>query len=394
MKKRWLLGGFAVLAIGAAGVAWQAGMLKPPAGMFGSEKPKKAEVALQFVADELVRPVSSTMPEVIEFSGPLVAPSTAILRAKARGRLVDLNATEGQRLSAGQSVGHIDIADQASRLAERGAAVESARAALAQAERSKASNERLAAQNFISPIALESSRSAADTAQAQLAQAQALLETTRIAMRDARLIAPIAGIVAKRHALPGEQINPEQAVLTIVDLVKLELAGNVATHLVSRLSAGLPVEISVEGTTTPVAGRIARIAPAAEPGTRSIGVTVELNNPKEIFRAGQYAVARVVLADETRRLSLPQVAIGSHGGQAQVWVIENGVLGQRAVTLGRSDPRAGRVEILQGVNAGAVVLAARYNDLKEGRKASVVAARPASVAASSLPVSASAPRSE
>ncbi len=48
----------------------------------------------------------------------------------------------------------------------------------------------------------------------------------------------------------------------------------------------------------PVAGRLARIAPAAEPGTRSIGVTVALANPEETLRAGQYALARVVLPDE------------------------------------------------------------------------------------------------
>lgn len=394
MKTRWLIGGIAVLTLGMAGGAWQAGLLKMPAGMFGGEKPKKAEVALQFVAAELVRPVSATMPELIEFSGPLIAPSTAILRGKARGRLIELNAAEGQRLSAGQAVGRIDIADQASRLAERNAAVEAARAALAQVERSKASNERLAAQNFISPIALESSRSAVETAAANLAQARALLESTKIALRDALLVAPIGGIVARRHALPGENISPEQPVLTIVDLARLELAGNVGTHLVSRLSAGLPVQVSVEGTTIPVTGRIARIAPAAEPGTRSIGVTVEMTNPKELFRAGQYAVARVVLADDTQRLTLPQVAVGNNGGQAYVWVIDNGALGQRAITLGRSDPRASRVEILQGLDPNAVVLAARYNDLKEGRKALVVGTRPASVAASSMPISASAPRSE
>lgn len=395
MRTRWLMAGVAVLALGIAGGAWKAGLVQLPAGWSGGAKPKKDEVALQFVADEVVRPVTATMPEVIEFSGPLVAPSTAVLRAKARGRLIDLTAAEGQRLVVGQSVGRIDIADQASRLAERSAAVEVARAALAQAERTKTSNERLAAQNFISPIALDSSRAAADSAAANLAQAQALLDSTRVALRDAALVAPIRGIVAKRHVLPGELVTPEQSVLTIVDLARLEVAGNVGTHLVSRLSPGLPVQVLVEGAATPATGHIARIAPAAEPGTRSIGVTVELSNPKELFRAGQYAVATVVLPDDTQRLTLPQVAIGSNGGQAHVWVIENGVLGQRAVTLGRTDARAGRVEILNGVDARAVVLAARYNDLKEGRKAQVAGSSPAaSVAASSLPQPASAPRSE
>ena len=46
---------------------------------------------------------------------------------------------------------------------------------------------------------------------------------------------------------------------------------------------------------------IARIAPMSDPGTRSIGVTIELANPKETLKAGQYAVARVELADDIQR---------------------------------------------------------------------------------------------
>lgn len=380
MRKGWLLGGLALALAGAMGAAVLSGMWKLPPGLLGGEKPKKPEVPLEFVAREVVQPARLRMPELIEFSGSLVAPATATLRARASGTLVEMRAVEGQRVSAGQVLGRIEVSDHASRVAERSAGVESARTALAQAERAHASNERLAAQNFISPIALDVSRAAVDTARAQLAQVLAALDTTRAALRDAALLAPIGGIVAKRLALPGEKLSPEQPVLTIVDLARLELAGNVGTHEVSRLAPGMAVQVTVEGLPDAVTGRIARIAPAAEPGTRSIGVTVELANPQERLRAGQYGVARVVIADPTPRLTLPLTAIGSTGGQTHVWVIEGGLLARRAVTLGRTDARAGRVEVLQGLGDAAAVLAARYDNLKEGGKASVVADPPARVA--------------
>jgi RND family efflux transporter MFP subunit len=251
---------------------------------------------------------------------------------------------------------------------------------LAQAERTHGSNERLAAQQFISPIALDNSRAAVETARAQLAAAQASLDATRTSLRDGTLVAPIAGIVAKRHVLPGEKVANEQQVLTIIDLSRLELAGSVGTHEVSRLAPGLPVSVQVEGQDAPVAGRIARIAPAAEAGTRSIGVTIGLDNPQERLRAGQYALARAVLADDTDRLTLPVTAIGNTAGQDHVWVIESGLLARRAVTLGRRDEREARVEVLQGVAAGSQVLAARFDNLREGAKASVVAEKSAPVA--------------
>ena len=316
----------------------------------------------------------------MEFSGPLVAPQTAMVRAKAGGTLLALTVEEGSRVTAGQTLARIDLAELSSRVAERSANLESARATLAQAERTHASNERLAAQQFISPIALDNSRAAVETARASLNAMQAALQTTQVSLRDASLVAPISGIVSKRHVVPGEKLTAEQQVLTIVDLQRLELAGSVGTHEVSRLAPGMPVQVAVEGVAQPVTGRIARIAPAAEPGTRSIGVTIELANPKETLRAGQYAVARATLKDDAERLTVPTAAVGNTGGQDHVWVIENGVLARRAITVGRRDEREGRTEVLGGLPASSQVLAARFDNLREGAKASVVAVKSAPVA--------------
>lgn len=396
MKKSYVVGAVALVVLGG-GAAAVMGMMKPGGGASqaqaasgaasgaavakgGGKDDKKPDVPLEFVAREVVQPALARMPGLVEFSGPLVAPQTALVRAKAGGTLLSLAVAEGSRVQAGQVLGRIDLADISSRVAERQANLEATRAALAQAERSHASNERLAAQQFISGIALENSRAALDTARANVNAAQASLETTKVAQRDGALLAPISGIVAKRHVLPGEKVAMEQQVLSIVDLRTLELAGSIGTHEVGRISAGMAVQVQVEGVDQPVSGRVARIAPAAEPGTRSIGVTIELANPKESLRAGQYALARATLADNTERLTLPATAVGKTSGQDHVWVIENGALARRAITVGRRDDREGRVEILQGVPPTAQVLAARFDNLREGAKALVVAAKSAPVA--------------
>jgi len=386
MKKKWWAAGLAlVLAIGggAALVLKDKAAAGPTQNQAAKGKDGKPDPVLEFTPGEVVAPVRVTMPDQVEFSGPLVAPSTAVVRAKASGTLLNLGVAEGSRVRAGQVLGTVELADLASRLAERSAMLESARTALAQAERTQDQNERLAAQQFISPAALDGSRAAVETARAQLNAAQASLNTTRVGLRDGALVAPIAGIVAKRHALPGEKLSLEQQVLTIVDLARLELAGTVGTHEVSRLAPGMAVEIAVEGHDRPVAGRIARIAPAAEAGTRAIGVTIELANPQETYRAGQYALARVTLADETQRLTLPLAAVGAAAGQNHVWVIADGKLQRRAVMLGRRDEREGRVEVVDGVTPAAQVLAARFDNLREGARATIVASKSAPVASAS-----------
>ncbi len=384
MKKKWMLVGVVFVLAGAAGGALFSGPLSALGALakasFDGKKDEKKDVTLEFTSREVAQPQLARLASRLEFSGPMVAPSSAVVRAKASGTLLALNVNEGSRVAAGQTLGRIDLAEQTSRLAERSAGAESARATLVQAERTHASNERLAAQQFISPIALENSRAAVDTARAAVQAALAAADTTRIGLRDSALLSPIGGIVAKRHVVPGERLAMEQPVLTIVDLARLELAGAVGTHEVSRLAPGMHVQVQVEGVSQPVAGRIARIAPAAEPGTRSIGVTIELPNPKEMLRAGQYAVARVELADDTERLTLPLAAVGNSAGQDHVWIIEAGLLARRSVKLGRRDDREGRVEIVEGVLPASQVLAVRFDNLREGAKAAVVANKAPAVA--------------
>lgn len=385
MNKRWVIGGVvvAVLALGGGAAAVMAGRK-------GGDKPegKPEDKVLDFTAKEVVLPRTQSLAGTVEFSGPLVAPNTAVVRAKAAGTLLNLTVAEGSRVTAGQKLGSVDLADLNARLNERQAQVEAARAQLVQAERTHASNQRLAEQSFISPNALESSKAALDSARANLTAAQAQTETVKINLREANLVAPISGIVAKRHVVPGEKVSNEQQIVTIVDLTRLEVAGSVGTHEVGMLQAGMPVTVQVEGVVEPVKGSLARIAPAAEPGTRSIGVAIAIANPKERLRAGQYAQAQVVMPEATPRLTLPVAAVGTASGQEYVWTIEQGKLLRRTITTGRRDDAKGVIEVKDGLQPQAQVLAMRFDNLREGAAARVLAPAPSTAASASAPSSA------
>ncbi len=362
-RRLWV--GVSVLVLAAAGAA----LATWPKGR--KAETDKTPPPLQFGATEVTRPLLAPMPQRVEFSGPLVAPRTAVVKAKAAGTLLSLETAEGRRVKAGQPLGRIDLADLNSRVDDRAASVESAQAMLAEAQRLHDSNQRLAEQNFISPIVLQSSRAKLDAARAQLRSAEAQLSSTRIGVREAALVAPISGIVGKRHVVPGEKLSAEQPIFTVVDLGTLELAGTVATHEISLLQVGQPVQVTVEGRAEPVQGRIDRIAPMAEAGTRAIGVVVSIANADERLRAGQYGQALVQLDDPTPRLTVPATALSQASGQDQVWTIENGALVRRIVITGRKDAASGRVEVLKGLDPEVQVLVQRFDNLKEGAQARV-----------------------
>ncbi len=384
----WVASAVVVLVVVALGltIAQRAG------GKSQTSAQDKAEVPLEFTSAEVAKPQMATLPIVVDFSGPLVAPRTAIVRAKAAGTLLSLDVAEGSRVRAEQVIGQIDLSDLQTKVSDRAALVESAQAGLAEAERQHTANVSLAAQNFISSTALQSSQAKLDAARAQLKSTQAQLAVSRIGVKEATLAAPISGIVGKRYVVPGEKVSAEQQIVTVVDLSTLELAGAVGTHEISLLRPGLPVEVRVEGQGTPVSGRIDRIAPVAETGTRAIGVVVVLENKGERFRAGQYGEAHVVIADESPRLTVPVGAVGQSSGQDYVWTIEKGTLVRRIVITGRKDAASGRIEVNKGLDGEAQILAARFDNLKEGAQARVVAQRggsaasaPARAVASSTP---------
>jgi hypothetical protein len=81
-----------------------------------------------------------------------------------------------------------------------------------------------------------------------------------------------------------------------------------------------------------------------------------------------------------------------------VWLIADGKLVRRAITLGRRDEAGGRVEVLAGLDPQSQLLAARFDNLREGAPARVLApvalaaALPVARSVASQPAPASAPR--
>jgi membrane fusion protein, multidrug efflux system len=74
-------------------------------------------------------------------------------------------------------------------------------------------------------------------------------------------------------------------------------------------------------------------------------------------------------------VTVPSGAVGQASGQDFVWAIEKGALVRRIIVTGRRDAASGRVEVVKGLGLDAQILAVRFDNLKEGAPAKVVAQR-------------------
>jgi RND family efflux transporter MFP subunit len=303
----------------------------------------------------------------------------ATVRSKVSGEIRQIPVREGEPVQAGQLLVRFDTADLDARLAERLGALESAKAQLALAEKTRTMNVKLLNERFISQNAFDGSESTFNVAQGSVKSAEAQVRLAQNAIKDAVVSAPLSGIVAKRHVQPGEKVPFDAPLVTVMDLRDMELAALVPAVDVPELKIGMTVELSVDGFgERRFNGRIERINPSTEPGTRAIHVFVGLANADGALKSGMFSTGRIALASSSPMPTLPLAAVRIEAGQSFVWTIHDGKLARRIVSLGRRDDEAGVVELRTPLPPSLPVLAARFDNLKEGAPARAKIAVPTS----------------
>jgi RND family efflux transporter MFP subunit len=332
-------------------------------------------VPLQFTPADVAYVEPRSLSRWLPVSGTLQPVRQAVVKAKVAGDVLELNVREGEAVKAGQVLARIDTTDLQSRLADRIGALESARAQLALAEKTRAMNVRLLTDKFISQNAFDNAESSFDVARGNVKSAEAQVQLARNALKDAVAVSPLSGSVARRHVQPGEKVPMEAPLVTVVDLSDLEVQALVPANDVPELRPGMAVRFTVDGFgERAFDGRIQRINPSTEPGTRAIMVYVSLPNTDASLRAGMFATGRIALAASAPAPTLPAAAVRTEAGQSYVWLIDQGRLVKRVVSLGRRDDASGRVEVLSALAPGLPVLAARFDNLRDGAPALVKAA--------------------
>lgn len=342
--------------------------------------PNGPPVTLEFTAADVAAVLPRTLTRWLPVSGTLQPVNQSTVKSKVSGEIRQVMAREGEAVAAGQTIVRLDTADLEARLADRVGALESTRAQLALAEKTRAQNLLLLKQKFISQTAYDSAESNLSVNQGLEKSNEAQVQLARNALRDAVVASPLSGTVAKRHVQPGEKVNIDSPLFTIVDLGRMELQAMVPANDIPEIAAGMPVDLAIDGFgERRFSGAVERINPTTEAGTRAILVFVRIPNPDAALKGGMFATGRIELQAGAPVPTLPAAAVRSEAGQTFVWTIENGRLTRRNVIVGRSDEALALVEIRSALPEGATVLAARFDNLKEGAPALVRAAEAAPV---------------
>lgn len=287
------------------------------------------------------------------------------VRAQVPGIVLALRADRGDRVTQGAVMATIEAAGIRAQASGAQAAVAAAEANFALAAQQLESARTLFGAGAMSEIDFRGAQAAHEAARAQLAAARGQAAGASEQARRASVTAPISGQVSQRSVSEGESVNPGQPLFTVVDTRFLELAGQVPVTEAAVVQAGQPVEFTlVSQPGRMLRGEVARVEPTADPATRQVGVYLRLPNQDARLVGGQFATGRVVTGRLEGAVIVPSAAVREDGGRQFVWVVADGTVSRRPITVAGRDASAGVVAVA-GLEAGEQVVVAA-GQLQEG----------------------------
>ncbi len=334
------------------------------------EEKAKAAPTLEFTPADVTVVELRSLARTIPISGSLAPLFQSTVRSKVPGEVRRVAVREGERVARGQLLVEIDTSDLQARLDAQVAALEEARARLSIAAKNRDNGAKLRQQGFISQNAFDTTQSAFDAADAAVRSAEAQARLARNAKADAEVRAPIDGFVAARMVNPGEKVGVDSALVTVVDLSRMEIEAPVPAAEVPGLRVGQEASFQVDGFgERAFVGRLERINPTAEPASRSIRVYLSVSNRDGALRGGMFAKGTLVVAQTAPSPVIPATALREEAGQAFVLTLEGGKLVRHPVELGLREEEAGLVQVKSGLEKGATVVSSRALGLKPGAAA-------------------------
>ena len=354
-----------------------------PAAVTGAKSSASNAVSalptIEFNNNDLMVLATGQIARRIPLTGTLRPANQSLVKSKVAGEIVELVVKEGMSVKAGQVIARIDPVEYQWRVKEKEAQLQAAQAQLSQAQRTMENNKQLLEKNFISQNAFDNGRFSLDGAVGTRDAAVAQLTMARKSLKDSVVLAPLTGLIGERFAQVGEKVSPDNRIVSIIDLSRMEIEAPVPAGEIGAVSIGQQVTLTIEGIDKPQVGKVVRINPGTQAGTRSVPIYLGLDNNDPRIRVGLFAQGQLVVGMRDGIITIPESALRDAAGRNFVYVLDKDKIAERDVELGLRDdsmPSAngssGVIEIKRGLNVGDRIVAVNLGPLRAGSLAKVV----------------------
>jgi membrane fusion protein (multidrug efflux system) len=319
------------------------------------EKPAQKSVPV-----ETAQVTKGPLTEQVTAVGSLRSDESVVISSEIAGRINEIHFKEGTPVEKGAPLITLDDSVYQAELHQ------------AEAKRllAEQSNQRVT-ELFSRKIASASTKEETDS---NLAVANASTELAKAHIDKTRIVAPFAGIVGLRQVSVGEYITPGQPLVGLDAIEQIKVDFKVPEKYLPTVRTGQHIEIKVDAYPEQTfKGEVYAIDPRVDIEGRSIFIRARVPNDDQTLRPGQFA--RVTLIHEVKpdALTVPEAAIVPKGEDQYVFKVVDGKALLARVSIGTR--REGRVELVDGVAAGELVITAGQLKIRDGAAVTVVPAQ-------------------
>ena len=309
--------------------------------------------------------------------GRLVSRNAPQLAAEVDGRVVELLVDEGHAVIKGQELARQDTTALDLSRREAQAAIEQLTASIANELRRVERYRDLNKRDVIPQERLDDAEAQLAVYQASMAAAQARLAIVEDRLHKAHLLAPVSGVVERRHVSVGDFVKVGTPLLSVTDTQSLRAELPFPETVGAQLHVGQTLYL--ESPVAPgvrVEARVNQIRPQVGAMSRSLLVIADLENPGP-WRPQATVEATAVVERRPNAVVVPLLSVVERPAGDVVYLLEPGdpdTVRQQVVEVGaRQD---GWIEIRQGIGSGVKLIAEGASYLSEGAAVSVTEQQP------------------
>ena len=338
---------------------------------------RESPVAVDKVREETL---TQTAPVTARFVAIQIGP----VATRISERIADIAVRAGDRVEKGALLARLsdnrlkaERQLRASELKKAQAQRERATANHAKAQQGLERTEQLRGSNAFRKNALEDAARDLEAAIASLTEAEAEIDRARsaftlaeIALADAAIRAPYPGVILNRHVVAGDYVRAGDAIITLMNDKYLEIEADVPAKRIAGLHPGIPVKAVLQNAQE-LSVTVRAIIPDENPRTRSRAVRFTADLPEGIAQIAenQGVTVHIPVGTERQILSLHKDALLLDGGRPRVYVVRDGKVEVRPVTIGES--LGSRFEVIDGLVKDEIVVIKGNERLRPGAPVSV-----------------------
>jgi len=336
-------------------------------------------------------------------NGTVEAKVVVGVSSKITGRIVELYVDQGDRVKRGQLLATLENDDfrhqqlqseaglsrSAASLSVEQANLQKAKSNLVLAEKNAQRFKNLSEKNLVSKLEAEQYDTACQVAREEVARSQAAVEAVKMEQQAGRagvgfarskvadtvIYAPRDGIIITRDLEKGATVSPGMSIFTLADPRTIWVKANVDESLLNGVAIGRKAMITLRSSQgVPLPGQVARLGHQSDRVTEELEVDVAFTEPLKNFRLGEQSDVYIMAGMKKDAPSLPSATIVTKDKRRGVWVVKNGTLSFRDVTVGITD-RRDFTEIVTGLDGSERVVVAPHPEMakfQEGKKVKVL----------------------